>query len=416
MLEYKPKKLSDIGDIVTGKTPPTSDKANYGDGYMFISPTELHEGFEITDSEKHITEKGLRTVKSNSIEGTSVLVGCIGWDMGNVAICHEKCVTNQQINSITHFKQGYNPYYVYYWLLTKKDYLFSIASVTRTPILSKSTFQDIIIPIPDKQQQDRITDVLFKIDKKIQCNKRINDNLQHQLKLLYDYWFTQFDFPDENGNPYRASGGAMVWNEQLKRNIPINWRTTSIADNSMFQIIKPGIEKYVGDKVYLATADVVGTTILSGNIVDYYTRESRANMQPSMYSIWFAKMKKSIKHLYLGRPMNQLIENYILSTGFCGLKCSQISFEYVASFIEHSYFEMIKDTLAHGATQEAVNNDDLCNIFLLMPPDTVLQRYHDQTTDIYAQISSNICENQKLSSLRNWLLPMLMNGQATISD
>ena len=184
MLEYKPKKLSDIGDIVTGKTPPTSDKANYGDGYMFISPTELHEGFEITDSEKHITEKGLRTVKSNSIEGTSVLVGCIGWDMGNVAICHEKCVTNQQINSITHFKQGYNPYYVYYWLLTKKDYLFSIASVTRTPILSKSTFQDIIIPIPDKQQQDRITDVLFKIDKKIQCNKRINDNLSYQSDMV----------------------------------------------------------------------------------------------------------------------------------------------------------------------------------------------------------------------------------------
>ena len=230
MLEYKPKKLSDIGDIVTGKTPPTSDKANYGDGYMFISPTELHEGFEITDSEKHITEKGLRTVKSNSIEGTSVLVGCIGWDMGNVAICHEKCVTNQQINSITHFKQGYNPYYVYYWLLTKKDYLFSIASVTRTPILSKSTFQDIIIPIPDKQQQDRITDVLFKIDKKIQCNKRINDNLQHQLKLLYDYWFTQFDFPDENGKPYRASGGAMVWNEQLKCETPHDWSIGTVSD------------------------------------------------------------------------------------------------------------------------------------------------------------------------------------------
>ena len=114
--------------------------------------------------------------------------------------------------------------------------------------------------------------------------------------------------------------------------------------------------------------------------------------------------------------MKSIIDSHILSTGFCGLQCSQISFEYVASFIEHSNFELIKDTLAHGATQEAVNNDDLCNIFLINPSYTVLQLYHETTKGIYSKISTNICESQKLSALRDWLLPMLMNGQATISD
>lgn len=90
-------------------------------------------------------------------------------------------------------------------------------------------------------------------------------------------------------------------------------------------------------------------------------------MQPTVNSVWFAKMKNSIKHLYLNKEMDELVNNSILSTGFCGLQCSKDTFEYVASFIEHSYFETLKDTLAHGATQEAVNNDDLspsCKIYL----------------------------------------------------
>ena len=115
---------------------------------MFISPTELHGEYKVERSEKTITQKGLESIKSNSIDGTSVLVGCIGWDMGNVSMCFEKCATNQQINSITKIKNSYNPYYLYYWLSTKKDYLFSIASVTRTPILSKGTFEEVLIPIP----------------------------------------------------------------------------------------------------------------------------------------------------------------------------------------------------------------------------------------------------------------------------
>ena len=133
-VKYINTPIKKIGRVITGKTPSTQCREYYGDGYMFITPVELHDGYNIQTSEKHITDLGLESIKTNSLEGTSVLVGCIGWDMGNVAICCEKCATNQQINSITDFKSEYNPYYIYYWLLRKKDYLFSIASVTRTPI------------------------------------------------------------------------------------------------------------------------------------------------------------------------------------------------------------------------------------------------------------------------------------------
>ncbi len=207
----------------------------------------------------------------------------------------------------------------------------------------------------------------------------------------------------------------MEYSDRLKRNIPHGWTVESVIDNSISTPIKPGVEVF-DKKTYLATADVNGTTISSGSIIDYENREGRANMQPTVSSVWFAKMKNSVKHLYLNKQMQPFIDNTILSTGFCGLQCSEQSFEYMAAFIEHSYFESVKDVLAHGATQESVNNDDLLGLVMVVPKKEILDLFHRITAPMYAQISKNICENQQLTKLRDWLLPMLMNGQAVVGD
>ncbi len=98
------------------------------------------------------------------------------------------------------------------------------------------------------------------------------------------------------------------------------------------------------------------------------------------------------------------------------MQCTESSFEYIAAFIEHSYFESVKDVLAHGATQESVNNDDLLGLAMLVPSSKVIELFHAKVKPLYAQISKNICENRKLTEVRDWLLPMLMNGQATVMD
>ena len=408
-------KIKDIGTVVTGKTPATSHAEFYGGDYMFVTPSELHGGYKVSASEKTITDAGIKSIKSNIIDGISVLVGCIGWDMGNVAMCFEKCATNQQINSVTRIKDSFNPYFLYYWLSTQKDYLFSIASVTRTPILSKGVFEEIKLPNIDRLKQDKISKMLLVLDRKIEYNATVNDNLQQQIKLMYDYWFNQFDFPNEDGKPYRSSGGKMQYSQCFKRNIPDGWTEESVISNSISTPIKPGVEPF-STKIYLATADVNGARLSSGSLIDYETREGRANMQPTVSSVWFAKMKNSIKHLFLNKEMESLIDSTVLSTGFCGLQCTNESFEYIAAFIEHSYFEDVKNTLAHGATQESVNNDDLLGLTMLVPTPAVLELFHAKARPLYAQISQNICENQKLTEIRDWLLPMLMNGQATIRD
>lgn len=326
-------------------------------------------------------------------------------------------VLNQRVGKVVPVDGKADKYYLHYLLATNlvKDQLEYRASGTRQRNISPDDVYDVEVFLPDIVTQRKIGKCLYDIEKKVNLNNAINDNLEQQLMLLYDYWFTQFDFPDKDSNPYQTSGGKMVWNDTLKRNIPENWKVQSVISNCLSSIIKPGVEIF-NTKIYLATADVKGTSISTGTIVDYDGRESRANMQPSINSVWFAKMKNSIKHLYLNKEMQPIISSSILSTGFCGLQCKEISFEYIASYVSNAYFEIHKDMLAHGATQEAVNNDDLTGVHIIIPEDTVLHAYHETTQAIYAQISKNICENQELVKLRDWLLPMLMNGQATISD
>ena len=334
--------------------------------------------------------------------------------LGSTALVPEndKYLHNQRIGLITCDEKRLNKLFAYYLFMTKsvREQLERSSSGTKVKHTSPEKIYDVEVEIPDVISQQKIANLLWSVDEKIANNKAINDNLEQQLMLLYDYWFTQFDFPDNDGNPYQTSGGKMVWNDTLKRNIPENWKVQSVISNCLSSIIKPGVEIF-NTKTYLATADVKGTSISTGTIVDYDGRESRANMQPSINSVWFAKMKNSIKHLYLNKEMQPII-----STGFCGLQCNEISFEYIASYVSNAYFEIHKDMLAHGATQEAVNNDDLAGVHIIIPEDTVLRAYHEATQAIYAQISKNICENQELVKLRDWLLPMLMNGQATISD
>lgn len=207
----------------------------------------------------------------------------------------------------------------------------------------------------------------------------------------------------------------MVWNDELKREIPEGWSVASIVSNPLSTVIKPGVARF-DTKTYFATADVNGRNILEGTPISYEGRESRANMQPTVNSVWFAKMKNSIKHLILNNEMKDLIDNSILSTGFLGLQVQENAFEYVASFIGSDYFENRKDILAHGATQEAVNNDDLESLYFIIPDDSTLQSFHNATKGVYAKMSRNIVENRKLSKLRDWLLPMLMNGQAIVAN
>lgn len=419
MKELRKIKLGELVDFQTGPFGTQFSASEYvNEGIPVINVKNIGVGMVIRENLDYISEQTRDRLSQHILKTGDIVFGRKGsvdrhayifqnengWVQGSDCIRARK-KTPVNMLFLSQYLEGNGV----------KKQIINAAVGSTMPSLNTDILEDITVLLPNIEEQNRISVALKKIDDKICLNSKINDNLEQQLMLLYDYWFIQFDFPDNDGNPYQTSGGKMVWNDTLKRNIPENWKVQSVISNCLSSIIKPGVEIF-NTKTYLATADVKGTSISTGTIVDYDGRESRANMQPSINSVWFAKMKNSIKHLYLNKEMQPIISSSILSTGFCGLQCNEISFEYIASYVSNAYFEIHKDMLAHGATQEAVNNDDLAGVHIIIPEAIVLRAYHEATQAIYAQISKNICENQELVKLRDWLLPMLMNGQATISD
>ncbi len=308
-------------------------------------------------------------------------------------------------------------YYLYY-LITQNfitDYLQIIAegSVSAYPSITYDNIACLKFDFPNFNYQRIIAQCILNIDKKIQVNNQINSELEQMAKTLYNYWFIQFDFPDENGRPYKSSGGKMVWNEELKKEIPECWEVENLANNSISSIIPVGIE-YFNKKNYLETKNINNELISDGAWISYDNRENRANMQPELNSIWFAKMQKSIKHITLPSNSQWFIDKYILSTGFFGLKCSKDALSYIHCFINSKYFENKKNTLAHGATQKAVNNQDLERIPLIIPPTNLLKAFNSKIYNLLEMKLNIIKTNQELTSLRDFLLPLLMNGQALI--
>ena len=415
-------KIKDIGNVVTGKTPQTAHAEFYGGDYMFITPTELHGGYKISSSEKTLTEAGLESIKTNSIDGISVLVGCIGWDMGNVAMCFEKCATNQQINSITQISEDYSPYFLYYWLSTKKEYLFSISSVTRTPILSKGVFEEIEIPSISRSEQDKIAKVLLVLDKKIKLNSEVNDNLAQQLRLLYDYWFTQFDFPDESGNPYHSSGGQMVWSNDAKKELPASWNSAKMSD--AIEGIRTGLNPRDNFKLgngtikYITVKNLRSDGILDFSGCDTIDETARAIVHRRSDVCTGDILFASIAPLGRCHLVQELPQDWDINESVFSIRCNKatVTPEYLYMHLQSEAFVKESTACSTGSVFKGIRINTLLDSRVFLPPMQVIEKFSQQTKPLFSLQYKLNKEIQALTQLRDWLLPMLMNGQATVSD
>ena len=416
------KTLAEIGTVVTGKTPSTSRRDYYGGDVPFITPTELHAGRTVGQSAKTLSEAGLQSIKGSILEGTSVLVGCIGWDIGNIAMTNDRCASNQQINAVTSITSEVNPSYLYYWLSTKKDYLFSIASVTRTPILSKSTFEQVKVPVPSRDVQDGIAHILVSIDDQIATNDQVNDNLYAMLQTLYGYWFLQFDFPDENGQPYRSSGGRMVWNNQLKREIPAGWRVG--ANEELFDGIRTGLNPRQNFSLrtqgiaYLTVKNLTKDGGLDFASCDYIDEEAmekvRRRSDLRVGDILFASIAPLRRcFLIYEEPRDWEINESVFSIR---PRRGVTTPEYVYCHLMSDAFVKQAEQSSTGSIFKGIRHETLKGLMTVIPPETIAQSYASAVSPIMRMRNDNLEENRKLQELRDWLLPMLMNGQATVAS
>ncbi|WP_341777625.1 restriction endonuclease subunit S [Helicobacter pylori] len=308
-----------------------------------------------------------------------------------------------------------DPNYLYYYITQDKiiHYLQRIAEcgTSSYPSITPLDLLNVKIKLYPLETQQKIARTLSVLDQKIENNHKINELLHKILELLYEQYFVRFDFLDENNKPYQTSGGKMKFSKELNRLIPNDFEVKTLGDNPLCNTIKTGVTPFK-QKVYYETKHIQETLSLNQGLkVSYNKRPNRANMQPSIYSVWFAKMKDTKKHLFLNQHMQSWIKESILSTGFCGLQCQKHTFEYIASTIKYSPFETRKNNLATGATQKAINIEALDYIFILIPNKELLNNYSKITKPLYEKISNNIIETQTLTALRDFLLPLLLKQQ-----
>ena len=398
-------KIREIGDVITGKTPMTS-KPEYFDGdIIFITPSDIVNGYRIDASVRHISESGYKSIQTNTLSGISVLIGCIGSDMGNVALVQERCATNQQINAITNFCENVNPFYVYYLLSMKKKYFQKMAGVTTTPILPKTVLEDIDILLPAKSNQDRVASLLCSIDEKIVLNMKVCSQLEAMAKTLYDYWFVQFDFPDKNGRPYRTFGGEMVWNAQLKREIPKEWEVKCITE--VFDVCygypfdtNKFIEEDIGNPV-IRIRDILETTV------------SARTIEAVDEKYWVHS-----GDLIVGMDGNFHMNFWNGAPALLNQRCFKVSHKedsvMVAYFSSMPYIKAREKNVTR-TTVGHLGADDVKSLYVAYPAETKKRKYIASAFD---RILDMMClareENRELSKLRDWLLPMLMNGQARV--
>ena len=228
-MEFKKYMLKEIGEVVGGATPSTLDPSNYDGIISWITPNDLsgHISPYILKGEKTITEKGLKEIGNRLLPQGTVLFSSRA-PIGYVAIAQKELCTNQGFKSIIPNYQYTTSEYLYYLLKYYKSYIENQGSGTTFKEVSGSTMENVILPFPSLDNQREIAESLINIDQKIALNTRMNAELEAIAKQLYDYWFVQFDFPDENGKPYKSSGGKMVYNETLKRDIPEGWEVKNI--------------------------------------------------------------------------------------------------------------------------------------------------------------------------------------------
>lgn len=175
---WKRVKVGELGRIVTGKTPKTTEKDNYNGKIMFVTPSDNMDDKYIYLTGKTITEKGKNSVKGSIIPAGSVCVSCIGSNLGKVVITTEECVTNQQINSVVVDREKYDVDFVYYAMLVLgKELNFHSKTSTAVPIVNKSSFSSYEISCPPLDVQKQIASVLSALDSKIEKNTEVNKNL-----------------------------------------------------------------------------------------------------------------------------------------------------------------------------------------------------------------------------------------------
>ena len=300
-----------------------------------------------------------------------------------------------------------------------KQQLSAAAQQTKIRHTSPDKIKECTVWIPSLDIQKRIGRILTDIDNKIAINRQINDNLEAMAKQLYDYWFVQFDFPNVEGKPYKSSGGAIVWNEKLKREIPQGWSDCVLGDyiGRITNGLNPR-KNFVlgsGNNYYVTIRSLVGTTIDWNNCDrcdDEALSKINSRSQLQIGDIIFSAIGTIGRTYYiLEEPTNWNISE----TSFTLRAKENIPNDFFYGMLRSNEIQIKADKAAMGSTLRCLVMDSLCSLQYIEIPSYMMKLFATKVSPLYRQIHRNNKEIAELTKQRDELLPLLMNGQASVN-
>jgi len=328
----------------------------------------------------------------------------------------------------------YNSKFIYYTLQLNafKKYIVQISGGNSTQ--ENIRIQDLLdynIPNRSCSEQKQIADILSTLDNKIELNNKINIELEAMAKTIYDYWFVQFDFPDTNGKPYKSSGGAMVWNEELKREIPEGWGVGTF--NNYIRSEKGGDwgkDTQEGNYTYNINC-IRGTdfpALRTANLCEAPERYILKNNSfkkldtgDIIIEISGGSPTQSTGRIcYINNNSKKRFSRDIITSNFCkAITLKKASYLYLF-YLKWNRLYDFGIFFNYESKTTGIKNllfDNFVSSYAIpIPNEEIIEQFNNIASNIFETIQHNALENMKLSELRDWLLPMLMNGQVTVKD
>jgi type I restriction enzyme, S subunit len=425
-------KLSSIIDIISGGTPKTDVKQYWENGTIgWLSVTDFNNDLRyVYATEKQITDEGLKNSNTKLLNKGDIIISARG-TVGALAQIGTPMCFNQSCFGLRGKKGKVETDFLYYSL---KNYVHNIkkrsqGSVFDTINLNSFDLMEIEIP-KELNTQQKIASVLSALDSKIELNNRINAELEAVAKTLYNYWFVQFDFPNKNGKPYKTSGGKMVWNEELKREIPEGWDVQKMAE--WLDIDKSGDwgkEESEGN----FTKQVIcfrGADINGLNGLDELKPPVRWILEKNSFKI--LKSHDLIIEISGGSPTQSTgrlafitdatikrFEHPLICSNFCkpvSMRNKKLLYNFV--YYWNSLYDNGVFFGYEGKTSGIKNlllDSFISSYYTVVPDEKIVEQFYNIMGNIQEKKQTALAENQELTKLRDWLLPMLMNGQVKVS-
>ena len=394
--------IDKVGDGIHG-TPKYDDEGTY----FFINGNNLVNGkIEITNETLKISDLEYERIK-RPINNNTLLLSING-TLGKIAVYNGEKVALGKSVCFINVKEQVNKYFIKYILSTKEfqKYIQLVSHGSTIKNLSPSQVADYEFNCCNYEYQDKIAFLLKSLDEKIDNNNKINEELESMAKTIYDYWFLQFEFPNEEGKPYKSSGGKMVWNEELKRKIPEGWGKGYLRD--ILNLHTDTISKKQIKKTDLYTP----IDCLPKKKMCFYNEALIEEAQSSLIKYRKRDILLGAMRVYFHRVCIAPSDGITRTTTFVlrPKHDKNLGFSYQTINRNDSIDYATKNSI--GTQQPyAVWENNLEDFYFAMPPLELMIKYSERVENSIKLIIKNTKEIKELTSLRDFILPLLMNGQ-----